>query len=204
MVKLAEGDSVWAADNGKLFEAKIIKFTEAGKLRKYFIHYKGWSGRFDVWVDEQNLVPLNDLSGKAKLQDSFLGIKSPSKGKKRKDADGLQIEDASTAQKSSSSPGPSSQKCVKVEDAIVVRKRRRELAEKDLIDEHCGLDGEYVIHVPLPLSIKTQLVDEWTLITGPQKRLIRLPRPFTVANIFEEFLEEKKKKTTPEVVRQNV
>jgi len=41
--------------------AKIIKVqASAGSVNKYFIHYDGWSRRFDIWVDESQIAKLND------------------------------------------------------------------------------------------------------------------------------------------------
>ena len=102
----------------------------------------------------------------------------------------------------SSSPSAlsSKRKIISDEDMMIAKKRRRELAEKDLIDEHCGLDGEYMGKILIPLNIKKHLVDEWNLIAGIEKRLVRLPRPIPATDIFNEFLDEKKSKLNSDVV----
>jgi hypothetical protein len=33
---------------------------QVGSTTKYFIHYKQWAKRFDVWVEEENLARMND------------------------------------------------------------------------------------------------------------------------------------------------
>ena len=208
MVKFAEGDLVWAADNGNLYLSKIIKATEVGKLRKYFIHFQGWNEKFDVWADEYNLVAQKDEAGKKKLFDSLQGIAIPIKEKKnsiKNESDRIEptevhVPDISNGGRTLMFSSTVKRKILSDEDMNLAKKRRRELAEKDLIDEHCGLDGIYFGKILIPLNIKKHLVDEWNLITGLEKRLLRLPRTTTVSDIFDEFLDEKKGKTTLDLV----
>ena len=208
MVKFSEGDLVWAADNGNLYLSKIIKATEVGKLRKYFIHFQGWNEKFDVWADEYNLVAQKDEAGKKKLFDSLQGIAKPTKEKKnsikneseRIEHDEVHVPDILKRGRTLMSSSSVQRKILSDEDMNLAKKRRRELAEKDLIDEHCGLDGIYFGKILIPLNIKKHLVDEWNLITGLEKRLLRLPRTITVSDIFDEFLDEKKGKATLDVV----
>ena len=219
MGKFAQGELVWAADNGNLYLSKIIKATNTGKLSKYFIHFQGWRAKYDVWADEHNLVAENDTAGKKKLSDSLHGIVKP-KGAKKKDKDangevavadssvegaednlGRAAKRASLPSSAVTAPVLKRKNIVTDEEQIAAKKRRRELADQDLIDEYCGLDGEYFGKIQIPLNIKKHLVDEWSVITGTGKRLLTLPRPATVSDIIEEFLDEKEKKNTPDAVR---
>jgi hypothetical protein len=201
--KIQEGDALCVADRGKIYSAKVIKAAKAGNISRYFIHFQGWAKKYDTWVDEHNVCCETDTAGKERLRLSLGGgSKAVGDGKKKsglpKDNEGDVPEgeaEASSSSSSSSSASTSIKRKVVTEDyMIAAKKKRKELAQKDLIDENSGIDAEYSSKVPIPLNIKKHLVDEWSLVTGTAKRLINLPRPITVANIIEEFLDQKEKK----------
>jgi MRG/RNA binding activity-knot of a chromodomain len=209
MVKVVEGENAWVIDNGIVYLCKVIKAVGAGKMRKFFIHYQGWAPKYDMWTDEQNLVHEKDAGGKERLTKS-ISSNPPTKAKEGKkkvsqvskpvvDEVEAAAEEPSTS--SSSTLNVSKRKILTDEGQIAAKKRRRALAEQDLIDEYSGIDGEYIVKIPVPLNIKKHLVDEWSLIAGNGKRLLSLPRAITVEQIIEEFLDEKEKKNTPETVK---
>ena len=209
-MKIVEGENAWTSDNGNIYLCKVIKATSSGKLRRFFIHFLGWKARFDCWTDEQSLAHEKDDAGKERLKKSITAAPPPPIKEKRKrislDTKDSTVEGEDSADcVASSSMLSSSSVTNKVtnlsgEDQLAAKKRRKALAEQDLIDEYSGIDGEYVVRVPLPLNVKKHLVDEWSLVTGTGKRLISLPRAVSIASIFEEFLDEKERKSTPEVV----
>jgi MRG/RNA binding activity-knot of a chromodomain len=208
MVKVVEGENAWVIDNGIVYLCKVIKSIGTGKMRKFFIHYQGWKPKYDIWTDEQNLVHEKDAIGKERLMKSIsLNPSTKVKEVKQKvsqvskpitDEVEAVAEEPTT---SSSSSNVSRRKILTDEGQIAAKKRRRALAEQDLIDEYSGIDGDYVMKIPVPLNIKKHLVDEWSLVAGNGKRLLSLPRAITVEQIIEEFLDEKEKKNTPETVR---
>jgi hypothetical protein len=211
-MKIVEGENAWTSDNGNIYLCKVLKATSAGKLRRFFIHFQGWKARYDCWTDEQSLAHEKDEAGKERLKKSIVSAPPPPpiiKEKRKRTSLSTKdstIDEVDTTDCVASSVILSSSSVTKkvsslsVEDQLAAKKRRRALAEQDLIDEYSGIDGEYVVRVPMPLNVKKHLVDEWSLVTGTGKRLISLPRAFTVTSIFEEFLDEKEKKSTPEIV----
>lgn len=209
-MKIVEGENAWTSDNGKIYLCKVLKATSTGKLRRFFIHFQGWKARYDCWTDEQSLAHEKDEAGKERLKKSITSAPPPPIKEKRKrislttkdsTIDEEDIADCVASSVTLSSTSVTNKvSSLSVEDQLAAKKRRRALAEQDLIDEYSGIDGEYIVRVPMPLNVKKHLVDEWSLVTGTGKRLISLPRAFTVTSIFEEFLDEKEKKSTPEIV----
>lgn len=46
-----------------LYEAKCMKRrTTIDGENQYFIHYKGWKKNWDEWVDEDELLEINDTN----------------------------------------------------------------------------------------------------------------------------------------------
>lgn len=84
------GEIVYAVDNGNVYEAKVLMVQHEGSLWKYFIHFQGWSRKFDVWVDESSLAKTDDMAAIERLKDSAkLVIVTNKKGKKKGQALGL-------------------------------------------------------------------------------------------------------------------
>ena len=84
------GEIVYAVDNGNVYEAKVLMVQHEGSLWKYFIHFQGWSRKFDVWVDESALAKTDDMAAIERLKDSAkLVIVTTKKGKKKGQALGL-------------------------------------------------------------------------------------------------------------------
>jgi len=55
------GESVMAYDKGKLYEAKVLKTTiTANDTNCYFIHYLGWSRKYDIWLEESHICAKSD------------------------------------------------------------------------------------------------------------------------------------------------
>lgn len=208
MVKVVEGENAYVIDNGIVYLCKVIKGIGAGKMRKFFVHFQGWAPKFDIWTDEQNLVHEKDTSGKERLMKSISSnpLTKAKEGKRtvprvsKPTVDEVEAAAEEPSTSSSSSLNVSKRKILTDEGQIAAKKRRRALAEQDLIDEFSGIDGDYCPKIPVPLNIKKHLVDEWSLIAGNGKRLLSLPRAITVEQIIEEFLDEKERKNTPETV----
>ncbi|CAH1732720.1 uncharacterized protein LOC114132806 [Aphis gossypii] len=59
----AQGDNVLAYFQNLLYEAKCMKrrLTDDGE-KQYFIHYKGWKTTWDEWVDEDELLEINEIN----------------------------------------------------------------------------------------------------------------------------------------------
>lgn len=50
-----ENELALAKDRGKLYEAKVLKAKLCNKAWKYFVHYQGWSRKYDCWIDEKDM-----------------------------------------------------------------------------------------------------------------------------------------------------
>lgn len=204
MLKVTEGENAWITDNGNIYLCKVLKATTNGKVRKFFIHFMGWAVKYDCWADEHTLAHQNDAVGKERLLKSITAT-GPPPAKERKNNKRAVAEDVPKDSAEVEDLPPSSthtnRKILTEEGQIAAKKRRKALAEQDLIDEYSGIDSEYVVRIPVPLVLKSHLVDEWSLITATGKRLVSLPRKNTVKKIFEEYLDEKEKKCTAEMVR---
>ena len=205
MVKVTEGENAWITDNGSIYLCKVVKATGNGKVRKFFIHFVGWAAKYDCWTDEHALAHENDAVGKERLLKSITATGPPPvkvrKNSKQTIAEDLPKDVAEVEDLPASSSTHTNRKLLTEEGQLAAKKRRKALAEQDLIDEYSGIDGEYVVKIPVPLNLKKHLVDEWSLITATGKRLVSLPRKITVKNIFEEYLDEKERKCTAEMVR---
>jgi len=190
-------ETIFAADNGKLFEAKIIKIQELGDIFKYFIHYNGWARKYDTWIDDNLIAKKDDNKAIEKLREHAKSIWIPAAKKNKGSALKLgkskqvvdiveepEAEDKATSSSSSSAANP-------VEGVTLDRKKiRRALLLKDIAEQE---DCLYSSRIEIPFNLKTHLVDEWSLITKDCKRLLVLPKEssITVRGLVEDFLESK-------------
>ena len=53
-------DTVVAFDWGKPYEAVVIKTKENEDQTMVFIHFKGWSRKYDAWYDAKNIALKSD------------------------------------------------------------------------------------------------------------------------------------------------
>lgn len=82
-------DIIFAADSGKLYEAKVLKCQQLqGDSMKYFIHYQGWHRKFDVWIDEALAAPLDDKKRIDKLKEKAMELWDPSAKREAKNSKG--------------------------------------------------------------------------------------------------------------------
>lgn len=78
---------VYAADCGKLHEAKILKVQSLDNDEnntKYFIHYQKWQRKYDTWIDDHLLAPLHDKRKVDKLRDKAEEMWNPSAKREQK------------------------------------------------------------------------------------------------------------------------
>lgn len=53
------------------------------------------------------------------------------------------------------------------------------------------------VKVAMPFTLKKQLVTDWEHVTQEPRRLVRLPRESTVADVMSQYMESKAKRSTP-------
>ena len=57
------GEAIMGIHGGLLYEAKVESARDhAGGGRRYRVHYKGWSKKYDEWVEPTRMLKLNDAS----------------------------------------------------------------------------------------------------------------------------------------------
>ena len=201
------GEKVLALDSGVLYPAKILRVMSAGATLKYFITYIGWARKYNCWVDDSVMASPDDTVKKEKILESCGIFKKPESKNRDVKADGDTTEvseggpssDAISlpSLSSSSSAQPSTTTTDKrqrgaasngEDEAEALRKHRRKLSLMDMLDED---DETFVAKLPIPMPLKKQLVDEWTLVTQLQpQRLLKLPRPtdVTVVAVVRAFM----------------
>ena len=68
------GDMVFCRYGNDIFAAKVLKVEQRpmrrneAALKAYFVHYQGWSKRFDAWVEQQYVYDYTDENKLIKKQ----------------------------------------------------------------------------------------------------------------------------------------
>ena len=57
--KFARNEIVLAKQKTLFYPAKIIKVDDNKKPVQYFVHYNGWTKKWDEWVPENNMIKHN-------------------------------------------------------------------------------------------------------------------------------------------------
>ncbi|CAM9227841.1 unnamed protein product [Scytosiphon promiscuus] len=171
--KFKADDKVFAMDGGDLYEAKVIKLKPSGEQYTYFLHYMGWNSRWDKWVVESDLMPAGPeaLEMQKQLKD---------KKKKEKVTAAKRKEDQKVKEQS------------KKEDQKI--KRARVDVKKDTEDD----TGVSEVKVTMPFTLKKQLVTDWENVTQEPRRLVKLPRELTAADVMAQYMESKANRSTPQ------
>ncbi|ORY53118.1 MRG-domain-containing protein, partial [Rhizoclosmatium globosum] len=176
-----EGERILCFHGPMLYEAKVQVYnilktnTAADGAAQYFIHYKGWNPKWDEWVSIERILKFNDQNLKRQADLNSLSSKKKA---------------AAAAGGGSSSGGGE-----KKEES---KKRQREAGEKE---------EEYLkrpeVKIPIPESLKIQLVDDWENVTKNQK-LVSLPRTPNVAQILKLFKESALKKINNDAHQEDI
>eukprot|EP00903_Cladosiphon_okamuranus_P007568 g7342.t1 len=172
--KFKAEDKVFAMDGGDLYEAKVIKLKPSGDQFTYFLHYMGWNSRWDKWVVETELMAAGPEA---------LEMQKQLKEKKKK-------------QKVSAAKRKEEQKVKeqnKKEDQKI--KRARVDVKRDTEDD----TGVAEVKVAMPFTLKKQLVTDWENVTQEPRRLVKLPREKTAADVMNDYMESKaNRSSTPQ------
>ncbi|KAJ3244627.1 Esa1p-associated factor [Chytriomyces hyalinus] len=169
-INFTEGERILCFHGPLLYEAKVLKTDfRHGKANPaengphYFIHYKGWKQTWDEWVPESRTLKYNDQNLKRQSDLNSLNTKKKAQ----------QAAAAANSGDGKKTDG----------GAVDSKKRQRETGEKE---------EEYLkrpeIKIPIPESLKIQLVDDWENVTKNQK-LVSLPRTPNVTQILKLFKE---------------
>uniref|UniRef100_A0A0C9S236 TSA: Wollemia nobilis Ref_Wollemi_Transcript_21891_1550 transcribed RNA sequence n=1 Tax=Wollemia nobilis TaxID=56998 RepID=A0A0C9S236_9CONI len=172
-----EGDKVLAYHGPLIYEAKVQRAEIRKKEWKYFVHYLGWSKNWDEWVGPDRLMKITEEN--LRKQEELLKNKSADKSFKGRAAQ--------------SRPRSFIDAKVEKEEVKNYVARGRKRKGDSGAEEKDGESPEKVVKIPLPTTLKKQLVDDWDFVTQLGK-LVKLPRNPTVDDILKKYLEHKTKK----------
>mmetsp|Transcript_4193 Transcript_4193/g.5406 ORF Transcript_4193/g.5406 Transcript_4193/m.5406 type:complete len:298 (-) Transcript_4193:271-1164(-) len=168
MPKFSEQEVVFARDQDQLYKAKILKITPPSQKKvMYFIHYMGWNTRWDKWVSEDTLMKDGD-----EAKDMQKKLKHELKNKGKKVAEKRKEEEKSKPE-------------------VTREKKKAKINSKEDKEDDSELPQ---IKLPMPFTLKKQLVDDWEFITQEPKRLVPVPREPTAADVMKQFLEMKERR----------
>ncbi|KAF8471968.1 MRG-domain-containing protein [Kalaharituber pfeilii] len=166
-----------------LYEAKVLDVKPGADKKdppEYKVHYKGWKNTWDEYVPQdrlrkmtaENLDIQRNLKEQARPSQGTKGTKGTPDGKKATQSGKAGSEDFTAAP-----PTARGQK----------RTREMEMEkEDDFLRKH-------EIKLPIPDTLKAQLVDDWEYITKNQQ-LVPLPRNPNVVQILQHYREATPKK----------
>lgn len=172
-----EGEKVLAYHGPLIYDTKIQKAEFRKKEWKYFVHYLGWSKNWDEWVGADRLMKPTEenLEKQKKLFKNQTGDKL-SKGRvpagKQKSA--AEKDESKTENKPSVGRG---------------KKRKSDPVSEAKSPE----EPDHALKIPLPGTLKRQLVEDWEFVTQMGK-LVKLPRFPSVQDIFKKYTDFKTKR----------
>jgi len=151
--------------NGKQwFEAKVLKVEKRKERIFYYVHYQGWSDKFNDWrpYHDDDELHKHDEEGKRIYQEAKIKLKAEKEKGKAKPAPPPEVEDK--------------------------KKGRRGVREGDdtLDDEVSVGSGHGEVKLKISGFLKKQLITDWESVTR-QHRLVTLPRPMTVRALLAEY-----------------
>ena len=204
-------DAVMAADTqftskGELYKARVVRchlVDDADQNRRYLIHYQGWSRKYDIWVEANQIALESDIEAVKKLAERQVQKKAAATAVKKEDkdqeaeAEARETRSSDNAEAEGEEPPLKKQNTAsstqlsmqeKMEEDREIKKHRTLLANSDLQQEtEASTSALADMNIPVPL--KRHLVDEWSLIAEKDpKRLLKMPRQKHVQAIFEDFL----------------
>jgi hypothetical protein len=193
-------DTVVAFDWGRPYEAVVVKTKENEEQSMVFIHFKGWSRKYDAWYESKNIALKSDEERIKVLHAEFAGKQQEAMAAKQQARrEAREAKKAAEAEEQAAEESKKRKRERTREEELAWKERMNELkrnravlAQSDLADED-EEDRELLSKLELPYNIKRHLVDEWNLVTTEPKRLVHLPRTHTVENIFAEYIANKKK-----------
>ncbi|CAK4073205.1 unnamed protein product [Aphanomyces euteiches] len=161
----AVDESVLVKHGIEIYDAKILRIDEDSDTPHYFVHYQGWSKKWDEWVSADRVLDTSDASRQMQKE-----AKEAAKAGK------------DTSKRKISTNGVVSRKKTKVanpfDDSVVSKDDARDLEE---------VVQEIQIQIPIPMTLKKILIDDWKNITQ-QEQWIDLPRTPSVKTMIADFL----------------
>ncbi|ETV91512.1 hypothetical protein, variant [Aphanomyces invadans] len=168
----AVNDTVLVKHGIEIFDAKVLRLDENSDTPHYFVHYSGWHKKWDEWVSADRVLDTSPESRELQKQ-AKLNAKEQVKRK------------ATTATITSSGVTKKKTKVVDpFDDAVVVKDHARDLEE---------VVQEVQVSIPIPMTLKKILIEDWKKITQEQQ-WIDLPRVPNVHTVIADYLEHESSK----------
>lgn len=215
--KFRPGAQVLAYHGPLVYEAKVLKLHEKGRMfveigegkseplennripkflldgDAYFLHYKGWSLKWDEWVSTERVMEFNDdnLGLSRELRNARKkAIEKMDPGREKKEES---VTPEKKRRKREPSEAPYSGSSQPPSDIIPepVKNGRGPGRKRTKSEAKSG----YEIMIPLRPRLKCALVDDWEFMTKDHK-LIDLEKTTSVKKIVEKFYQKKKKNKT--------
>jgi len=194
-----EGDQVVACDanytsGGQLYYAIILRVQkiEPGEF-KYYVHYKAWKRKYDVWMSSDQIALASDpiavkklTEGQEQANKKLVGPGAPKAG----GGDSESKEDSSDADADAAEVGGKRELTHEdlLEEERAIKRNKLVLCKSDL-SEATEAEIKVMAEMDLPLPLKRRLVKEWSLVCEKEpRRLLKLPRPHTIKNILEDYV----------------
>lgn len=176
------GELIYAnyAEGKQWFEAKVLKVEKRANLIYYYLHYQGWSDKFNDWrpyhLDSE--LMKHDEEGRRVFEEAKQRIKDAKKGNKN----------ATVA-------APDEPK----------KKGKRKLDDDDTVEDEVSVGGSNgEVRLKISGFLKKQLIADWENVTR-EHRLVTLPRPLSVRDLLREFEDSKlKQESSHQMVKEVV
>ncbi|ETV81050.1 hypothetical protein H257_05676 [Aphanomyces astaci] len=163
----AVNDIILVKHGIEIFDAKILRLDENSDVPHYFVHYNGWHKKWDEWVSSDRVLDTSPESRELQKQAS-LNAKEQVKRK------------ATTATITSSGVMKKKSKVVDpFDDSVVIKDHARDLEE---------VVQEVQVSIPIPMTLKKVLIDDWKKITQEQQ-WIDMPRVPSVRSVIADYLD---------------
>ncbi|XP_057779562.1 protein MRG1-like [Salvia miltiorrhiza] len=161
-----EGEKVLAFHGPCLYDAKVQKIESCSKGWKYYVHYPGWSKKWDVWKGVTDLLKHTEanIQKKKELMVKHSGDKNTRLGRP------LHVETRSST-------------------GVRGRKRKHETIKKEV----SFVPSEKHVNLQIPSTLKKQLVVDHECITH-LGQLVKLPRSPSAYEILNKYFDYQVKK----------
>ena len=194
------GDMVFCRYGNDIFAAKVLKIEQRpmrrneAALKAYFVHYQGWSKRFDAWVEEQYVYDYTDENKLIKKQ--LLETEKERKRREKEKADKQQmLYEQLVMENGNFKRGKRKKQKLKIPKSTISEdvKKARSYNRKVRFNSRKEMDlTEYIetFNLNLSLNLKKRAVQDWEMI-ALDKRLVCLPRKPCVRDILNDYLKLK-------------
>lgn len=171
MASYKADDNVLSFHGPLLYPAKIKKVEVKKGVASYFVHYNGWNTKWDDWVDDSRLLPINDVNLKKaeELKQKIVDSKKPKPKESKRKADDESTEPKKRGRKS------------------------KDGDEDDTIDPKDDRVERREVVIKLPIQLKKALIVDWESVTK-NKQLLKVPSSITVRQILDGFLKSSTKR----------